>query len=232
LTTSNEISSLNLKIHSFDLHSPSRLVTKADISNLPLEDGSCDVAIFCLALMGTNWISFIEEAYRILHWRGELWVAEIKSRFGRVDKKKKVVEHSVGSKRKAKALAPKLAAKKKEQEEANEEQTLATEVDGVEAAQQPATDVSGFVEVLRRRGFVLKNGEESIDLGNKMFVKMEFTKSAAPVKGKGVSEIPEDRKPKPNNFQAKRFIEEQEKNDDVPTDDESKALKPCLYKIR
>lgn len=232
LTTSNEISSLNLKIHSFDLHSPSRLVTKADISNLPLEDGSCDVAIFCLALMGTNWISFIEEAYRILHWRGELWVAEIKSRFGRVDKKKKVVEHSVGSKRKAKALAPKLAAKKKEQEEANEEQTLATEVDGVEAQQQPATDVSGFVEVLRRRGFVLKNGEESIDLGNKMFVKMEFTKSAAPVKGKGVSEIPEDRKPKPNNFQAKRFIEEQEKNDDVPTDDESKALKPCLYKIR
>ncbi|GAB7326500.1 hypothetical protein MBLNU13_g10493t1 [Cladosporium sp. NU13] len=232
LTTSNEISSLNLKIHSFDLHSPSRLVTKADISNLPLEDGSCDVAIFCLALMGTNWISFIEEAYRILHWRGELWVAEIKSRFGRVDKKKKVVEHSVGSKRKAKALAPKLAAKKKEQEEANEEQTLATEVDGVEAQQQPTTDVSGFVEVLRRRGFVLKNGEESIDLGNKMFVKMEFTKSAAPVKGKGVSEIPEDRKPKPNNFQAKRFIEEQEKNDDVPTDDESKALKPCLYKIR
>jgi ribosomal RNA-processing protein 8 len=233
LTTTNEISSLNLKIHSFDLHSPSKLITKADISNLPLEDGSCDVAIFCLALMGTNWISFIEEAYRILHWRGELWVAEIKSRFGRVDKKKKVVEHSVGSKRKAKALAPKLAAKKKEQDEANEEQTLATEVDGVEAQQAPATDVSGFVEVLRRRGFVLKNGEESIDLGNKMFVKMEFTKSAAPVKGKGVSEIPEDhRKPKPNNFQAKRFIEEQEKNDDVPTDDESKALKPCLYKIR
>jgi ribosomal RNA-processing protein 8 len=233
LTTTNEISSLNLKIHSFDLHSPSKLVTKADISNLPLEDGSCDVAIFCLALMGTNWISFIEEAYRILHWRGELWVAEIKSRFGRVDKKKKVVEHSVGSKRKAKMLAPKLAAKKKEQDEANEEQTLATEVDGVEAQQAPATDVSGFVEVLRRRGFVLKNGEESIDLGNKMFVKMEFTKSAAPVKGKGVSEIPEDhRKPKPNNFQAKRFIEEQEKNDDVPTDDESKALKPCLYKIR
>lgn len=232
LTTSNEISSLNLKIHSFDLHSPNKLITKADISNVPLEDGSADVTIFCLALMGTNWISFIEEAYRILHWRGELWVAEIKSRFGRVDKSKKVVEHSVGSKRKAKAMAPKLAAKKKEQEEANEEQALATEVDGVEAQQQPATDVSGFVEVLRRRGFVLKNGDSSIDLSNKMFVKMEFTKSAAPVKGKGVSEVPEDRKPKPTNFQSKRFIEEQEKNDDVPTDDESKALKPCLYKIR
>jgi ribosomal RNA-processing protein 8 len=233
LTTTNEISSLNLKIHSFDLHSPNKLITKADISNLPLEDGSCDVAIFCLALMGTNWISFIEEAYRILHWRGELWVAEIKSRFGRVDKKKKVVEHSVGSKRKAKMLAPKLAAKKKEADEANEEQALATEVDGVEVQQQAATDVSGFVEVLRRRGFVLKNGEESIDLGNKMFVKMEFTKSAAPVKGKGVEKIPEDhRKPRKDNFQSKRFIEEQEKNDDVPTDDEAKALKPCLYKIR
>ncbi|KAM0718950.1 hypothetical protein Q7P37_006022 [Cladosporium fusiforme] len=232
LTTSNEISSLNLKIHSFDLHSPSKHVTKADISNLPLEDGSADVAIFCLALMGTNWISFIEEAYRILHWKGELWVAEIKSRFGRVDKKSKVVEHSVGSKRKAKAMAPKIEAKKKEQEEAHEQQTLATEVDGVENQQQPTTDVHGFVEVLRRRGFVLKEGERSIDLGNKMFVKMEFIKAAAPVKGKGLSEVPEDRKPRPANAQARRFIDEKEKEDEVPTEEEAKALKPCLYKIR
>lgn len=232
LTTSNETSSLNLKLHSFDLHSPSKHVTKADISNLPLADGTADVAIFCLALMGTNWISFIEEAYRILHWKGELWVAEIKSRFGRVDKKSKVVEHSVGSKRKAKAMAPKIEAKKREQEEANEQQTLATEVDGVEPQQQPTTDVHGFVEVLRRRGFVLKEGEKSVDLGNKMFVKMEFVKAAAPVKGKGMSEIPEDRKPKPANAQARKFIEEKEKDDEVPTDDEAKALKPCLYKIR
>lgn len=232
LTTSNEISSLNLKLHSFDLHSPSKHVTKADISSLPLADGSADVAIFCLALMGTNWISFIEEAYRILHWKGELWVAEIKSRFGRVDKKQKVVDHSVGSKRKAKMLAPKLKKKEQEQEEANEQQTLATEVDGVEPQQQPTTDVHGFVEVLRRRGFVLKEGEKSIDLGNKMFVKMEFIKAAAPVKGKGVASVPEDRKPKPTNFQAKRFIEEKEKDEDIPTDDEAKALKPCLYKIR
>lgn len=230
LTTSNEVSSLNLKLHSFDLHSPSKHVTKADISSLPLTDGSADVAIFCLALMGTNWISFIEEAYRILHWKGELWVAEIKSRFGRVDKKQRVVDHSVGSKRKAKAMAPKLEAKKREQEEANEQQALATEVDGVET-QQVETDVHGFVEVLKRRGFVLKNGENSIDLGNKMFVKMEFVKAAAPIKGKGAAEIPEEqRKPKPANAQARRFIEEKE--EDVPTDDETKALKPCLYKIR
>ena len=32
--------------------------------------------------MGTNFLDFIKEAWRILIPRGELWIAEIKSRFG------------------------------------------------------------------------------------------------------------------------------------------------------
>jgi len=232
LTSSNEAQNLHLKLHSFDLHSPSKHVTKADISSLPLEDNSVDVVLFCLALMGTNWISFIEEAYRILHWKGELWVSEIKSRFGRVGKggKGRVVEHSVGSKRKAAALAKVKEAKKKEQNEVDEQTALATEVDGVQAQQQE-TDVSAFVEVLRRRGFVLKDGDNSIDLSNKMFVKMEFIKSAAPTKGKGVASVPVEKREKMGK--QKKFLSDGKASDeDVDTDDEAKVLKPCLYKIR
>ena len=57
----------NLDILSYDLQAPNERITKADISNLPVQGGAVNVAVFCLALMGTNWVDFIEEAYRILH---------------------------------------------------------------------------------------------------------------------------------------------------------------------
>ncbi|KAF8242976.1 hypothetical protein K440DRAFT_89776 [Wilcoxina mikolae CBS 423.85] len=72
-----------IKVLSFDLQASTPDVTVADIAHLPLEKESVDVVIFCLALMGTNFLEFVEEAHRILKWRGELWVAEIKSRFNR-----------------------------------------------------------------------------------------------------------------------------------------------------
>ena len=229
LKTSGDTTKLNLKLHSYDLHSPSPLVTKADISNLPLKDGSVDVAIFCLALMGTNWISFVEEAYRILHWKGELWVAEIKSRFGRVSKSAgKPVEHSVGGKRKQAALKAAKETKTREEaeKEVNEEEVLQTEVDGVPTNKEE-TDVSAFIDVLRRRGFVLKPpAEKSVDLQNKMFVKMEFVKTLTPTKGKGV---PKDETGGPVKAK-KKFIPELD--DEVTTEDEAGMLKPCLYKIR
>ncbi|GAB7355861.1 hypothetical protein MBLNU459_g6519t1 [Dothideomycetes sp. NU459] len=223
----------NLGIQSYDLQSKSSVVTKADIANLPLADGSMDVAIFCLALMGTNWIDFIEEAYRILHWKGELWIAEIKSRFGRVggDKgRNKVVEHSVGSKRKlaAKQKVDEVNRKKKNEDE--DEEALMVEVDGVQTKTEE-TDVSGFVEVLRRRGFVLKD-EKAVDLSNRMFVKMEFIKAAAPIVGKNVQEKKEEKTGGESATWKKKakFLEEDRK--EVSVEDEAKTLKPCLYKIR
>ncbi|KAL1883805.1 hypothetical protein VTK73DRAFT_8341 [Phialemonium thermophilum] len=213
---------LRLDVRSFDLQSPSPLVTRADISNLPLPDGSVDVAIFCLALMGTNWIDFIEEAYRILRWKGELWIADIKSRFTAGSstgkgKKPAVVAHSVGKRRKATGSTEGDVL----------EAQLAVEVDGVEDHRQE-TDVSAFVEVLRRRGFVLR-GEptDAIDLGNKMFVKMYFVKAASPTKGKGVAAINASQLPgKPGK---KKFITGDEEDDPV---NESAVLKPCVYKLR
>lgn len=76
---------LDIDVHSFDLKKANERITVADIRNVPLEDNSCTIVIFCLALMGTNFLDFIKEAYRILAPRGELWIAEIKSRFSDKD---------------------------------------------------------------------------------------------------------------------------------------------------
>lgn len=72
---------LDVEVHSFDLKKANDRITVADIKNVPMKDESCNIVIFCLALMGTNFLDFIEEAYRILAPNGELWIAEIKSRF-------------------------------------------------------------------------------------------------------------------------------------------------------
>lgn len=46
----------------------------------PLDSASCDAAIFSLALMGTDYGSFLVEARRVLKPRGWLWIAEVRSR--------------------------------------------------------------------------------------------------------------------------------------------------------
>ncbi|GFP53234.1 25S rRNA (adenine-N(1))-methyltransferase [Trichoderma asperellum] len=216
---------LRLDVRSFDLQSPSPLVTKADIANVPMEDGSVNVAIFCLALMGTNWLDFVEEAYRLLHWKGELWVAEIKSRFGPVRNKHAPVTHSVGNRRK---LPTKKEVQAKEAHVAGLlEKDLAVEVDGQDD-QRRETDVSAFVEALRKRGFVLQgDGREAVDLSNRMFVTMRFIKGAAPTKGKNVR--PDDAAPKKKKMFGRMQGDDA---DDKNGENEGGILKPCVYKIR
>lgn len=51
------------------------------MAQVPLEDASVDVAVFCLSLMGTNIRDFLEEANRVLKPGGLLKVAEVSSRF-------------------------------------------------------------------------------------------------------------------------------------------------------
>lgn len=69
------------KVHSFDLVAHSPDVVACNIANLPLPNVSVDAAVFCLALMGTDYGRFIEEADRVLKKGGRLWIAEVRSRF-------------------------------------------------------------------------------------------------------------------------------------------------------
>ena len=70
------------KVHSFDLVANGNpLITPCDMANVPLDDGVVDVAVFCLALMGTNIADFIREAHRVLKPDGLIKIAEVRSRF-------------------------------------------------------------------------------------------------------------------------------------------------------
>jgi ribosomal RNA-processing protein 8 len=241
---------LNMTFHSFDLSKPSGpshdLVTISDISSLPLSENSVDVAIFCLALMGTNWLDFVDEAYRILRWKGELWISEIKSRFGRVNGKKGGVPiNSIGSLKKGMDKKALLKAKKKADRpptdgpvDSADESELAVVVDGHEGKE--GTDVNAFVEVLRKRGFVLdalpERQGDAIDLSNKMFVKMQFIKAAHPSKGKNAKEdqragaVAQRGGGMKFGLKGRRY--EAAKEADNTDGKEGAVLKPCLYKLR
>ncbi|EDQ85672.1 uncharacterized protein MONBRDRAFT_29115 [Monosiga brevicollis MX1] len=65
------------KVHSFDLVAANPSVTACDIAHVPLADEKIDICIFCLALMGTNYVDYLLEAFRILKPRGILKIAEL-----------------------------------------------------------------------------------------------------------------------------------------------------------
>ncbi|KAG8001871.1 Ribosomal RNA-processing protein 8 [Nibea albiflora] len=76
--------SVKNKVHSFDLAAACELVTVCDMADVPLRDGSVDIAVFCLSLMGTNLADFLAEANRVLKMGGVLKIAEVASRFDNV----------------------------------------------------------------------------------------------------------------------------------------------------
>ena len=232
------VTKLNLKLHNFDLHVPNSLVTKADISALPLRDGEVDIAVFCLSLMGTNWLAFVEEAWRILRGdgKGEVWVAEVKSRFGRLSARKgagKIVENSVGRRRK-----PQAGKLSRPQDDDNDENPALVEDE--RQAEKPGadddTDLQPFIDSFQRRGFILKEGSE--DKSNKMFVTMIFTKAGVPKagkwkgmkwNGKEYKQMEQRRGGPQHRLQgAQRSFEEEE----IDEKEEGKVLKPCVYKLR
>jgi len=55
-----------IRFHSFDLVAVNDYVTACDMAHTNLTNGSVDLAVFCLSLMGTNLQSFIKEANRVL----------------------------------------------------------------------------------------------------------------------------------------------------------------------
>ncbi|KJZ79920.1 hypothetical protein HIM_00634 [Hirsutella minnesotensis 3608] len=167
--------------------------------------------------------------------KGELWVAEIKSRFVGPARRgaggNAPVDHSVGNRRRQPGAGPPLSKKAKAAREAEAEavngEDLAVDVDGQEDHRRQ-TDVSAFVEALRKRGFVL-HGErdEAIDLSNRMFVKMHFIKGAAPTEGKAAK--PQEARKTAKGTTALKWTDEAGKE---KASEDALILKPCVYKIR
>ncbi|XP_026759509.2 ribosomal RNA-processing protein 8 [Galleria mellonella] len=72
-------------VRSFDLVASADGVEACDMAHTPLLAGSTDVAVYCLALMGTDLTQYLVEANRVLKMGGHLLIAEVESRFDKVD---------------------------------------------------------------------------------------------------------------------------------------------------
>lgn len=78
---SQQLTPKKCKVHSFDLVSVNERVTACDMAHVPLQSNTCDIAVFCLSLMGTNLIDYLIEAKRVLKKpTGVLKIAEVRSR--------------------------------------------------------------------------------------------------------------------------------------------------------
>lgn len=72
-------------MHSLDLIASNSDVIACDMAHTNLKTKSANVAVFCLSLMGVNLRDFLAEANRVLKPNGLLMIAEVKSRFEKVD---------------------------------------------------------------------------------------------------------------------------------------------------
>jgi ribosomal RNA-processing protein 8 len=253
----------SLRLLSYDLSTGdgpnASLITVADLCQLPLKNGEVDVAVLCLALMGTNWVDGVEEVARAVRPGGEVWVAEIRSRFQRPigtdkhagpgkqrgNKKHKsangeddgdddddvdgILDNDLDTEPVAKGKTADIRAQKGE-----------GQVEEIETR-----DIDPFVDIWRRRGFTLSG---PIDQSNRMFVRMKFIKLATPEIKEGVSRASDDgpsqhkqtwtakNKNKSRNKNSNRGYDKSWINDgkdpEKEKEEESKVLKPCVYKIR
>lgn len=69
------------EVHSFDLVATTEGVVACNMAHTGMAAESIDVAVFCLSLMGPSFVDFLVEAHRVLRFRGELKVTEVRSRF-------------------------------------------------------------------------------------------------------------------------------------------------------
>ena len=138
------------KVHSFDLvANGNSLITACDMAHVPLRNGSVDIAVFVLALMGTNIADFIREAHRVLIPDGILKIAEVRSRF-------ETAKETVGDDTDM-AISSKSKGKKREAK--NHDDSLLSE----------------FLDVMDELGFSCTKK----DRNNKMFFILEFEKSGS-----------------------------------------------------
>lgn len=230
-------SKLSLWIHSFDLAKGdgpnASLITIADIcTRIPLADSSIDLAIFCLALMGTNWVMSLIEAARIVRPGGELWIAEIKSRFSG-----KLAAAATAAKKKGKKMKENnnsdkgIIGKRRKKEEEERQEMEHVDAEDLKTKDKEE-DLSGFIQLCAKKGFVLK---QPPDTSNKMFAYVRFLRakkdpSSARSNVGGKRTTAEER-----DGMMPRFIDRDRDDDEDEEEDvyqQGKLLKPCLYKVR
>lgn len=173
-SVNGKASSCPFKVHSFDLVSGGNpLVTPADMSNVPLSNEVLDVAVYSLALMGTNVADFVREAWRVLKFNGVLRVAEVRSRFetaasngGEDDSRGSRVSGDGGGKRGKLNNGKKHLIKKM-----NHSQSKHT-LDSENSTPKPLMLLDEFMALMERCGFQCNN----MDRSNKMFLFMDFVK--------------------------------------------------------
>ena len=86
------------KVHAFDYVAIDKDVTACDMSSIPLQDNEIDAIVFCLSLMGSNYLDYIKEAFRVVKPYGNIFICEPKKKVEkRIEVLKKEIE-SIGFK--------------------------------------------------------------------------------------------------------------------------------------
>ena len=78
------------KVYSFDHVAIDDSVIACDMAHTPLEDESIDIAVFSLALWGSNYEDYFKEAYRLLSYDGLLYIAEPSKSYGEEERQELV----------------------------------------------------------------------------------------------------------------------------------------------
>ena len=74
------------KVYSFDHVAIDETVIVCDMAHTPLENESVDIAVFSLALWGTNYEDYFKEAYRVLSYDGLMYIAEPSKSYTKEDR--------------------------------------------------------------------------------------------------------------------------------------------------
>ena len=86
------------KVHAFDYVAIDKNVIACDMSSIPLQENEIDAIVFCLSLMGSNYLDYINEAFRVVKPYGNLFICEPKKKVEkRIEVLKKEIE-SIGFK--------------------------------------------------------------------------------------------------------------------------------------
>mmetsp|Transcript_5510 Transcript_5510/g.6372 ORF Transcript_5510/g.6372 Transcript_5510/m.6372 type:complete len:364 (-) Transcript_5510:42-1133(-) len=158
-SSSDDSSSYAFKVHSFDLVANGNPnIQPCDMSNVPLEDGTVDIGVFVLALMGTNIADFIREAHRVLTPDGKLKIAEVRSRF------------ESGTMEESNKDANKSSSKKGGRDQKNKGKNSKFTYS---SKRSDDSLLKEFLDVMQDLGFRCTKK----DRGNKMFILLEFEKT-------------------------------------------------------